>query len=229
MIDNEEGNNRSTGYPVSVDGWFSSGLNLFRTRGRVLISGMAVIIVYSLFLLLIGYLPGGEVVGIIIQLTFGLVLTAGWLNFCLRLVRGEEGLTARDIFRPFSDFQSVWLLSITLSLIIAFGTFMFIIPGIYAIIRLGMSIFIVVDKKTSLADTFRFSARITSGHEGKLLIYYGILVGLYGLAVFPYLIDMAALGAVTSALFNFVITPVLGVTYASAYDSLLYLFEEKEQ
>ena len=228
MIDSEEGNNRSIAYPVSVDGWFSSGLNLFRTRGRVLISGMAVIIVYSLFLLLIGYLPGGEAVGIIIQLTFGLVLTAGWLNFCLRLVRGEEGLTARDIFRPFSDFQSVWLLSVTLSLIIAFGTFLFIIPGIYAIIRLGMSIFIVVDRKTKLSDTFRFSAMITSGHEGKLLIYYGILVGLYGLAVFPYLIDMATLGAVTSAVFNFVITPVLGVTYASAYDSLLYLFEEKE-
>ena len=228
MVDTEEEKKGSEGFPVSVDGWFSSGLNLFRTRRRTLISGMAVIISYSLFLLMIGYIPGGETIGIIIQLTFGLVLTAGGLNFCLRLVRGEEGLTARDIFRPFSDFQSVWLLSISLSLIIALGTFLFIIPGIYAILRLGLSIFIVVDKKMPLADTFRFSAKITSGHEGKLLVYYGILLGLYGLAVFPYLINMATLGAFTSSFFNFVITPALGVTYASAYDSLLYLYEEEE-
>ena len=224
----EEEKKESEGFPVSVDGWFNSGLHLFRTRSRTLISGMAVIISYSLFLLLIGHIPGGETIGIIIQLTFGLVLTAGWLNFCLRLVRGEDDVTARDIFRPFADFQSVWLLSMSLSLIIALGTFLFVIPGIYAILRFGMSIFIVVDKKTALADSLRFSAKITGGHEGKLLVYYGILLGLYGLAVFPYLINMASLGAVTSSFFNFVITPVLGVTYASAYDSLLYLYEEEK-
>ncbi len=214
-------------FPVSADGWFRSGWHLFKTRNRVLIGGIAVIIAYSILLLLLGYMPGGETIGIIIQFTFGLVLTAGWLNFCLRLVRGETDVSARDIFRPFSNFQSVWLLSISLSLIIAMGAFLFIIPGIYAVLRLGMSIFIVVDKETSLTDSLKFSAKITNGHEGKLLVYYGILLGLYGLAVFPYLIGMGHLGAFTTSVFNFVITPVLGVTYASAYDSLLYLYEEK--
>ncbi|MBN2070572.1 MAG: hypothetical protein JW814_03855 [Candidatus Krumholzibacteriota bacterium] len=223
----EEENKGSQPFPVSVDGWFSSGMNILKTRTGTLLSGMAVIILYSLFLLMLGRIPSGETIGIIIQLSFGLILTAGWLNFCLRLVRGEEDIRTADIFRVFSDFQPVWLLSISLSLLIALGTFLFVIPGIFAILRLGMSIFIVVDKKLPMADSFRFSIAMTRGHEGKLLIYYGILLGLYGLAVFPYLINMPSLGLFTSSIFNFLITPVLGVTYASAYDSLLYIYEEE--
>lgn len=211
-------------FPVSVDGWFRSGWHTFKTRNRQLIGGVAIIILYSIGLMLLGYLPGGDIIGIIIQLSFGLVLTAGWLNFCLRLVRDEE-VTWRVMFEPFSDFQRVWTINFALSVIIAAGTLLFIIPGIYAILRLGLSVFLAVDRREGVRDTFVMSLQMTKGNEGKLLVYYGMLIGLYGLAVYPYFAGYAMLGAVTTSIFNFVLTPVLGVTYASAYDSLLYMYE----
>lgn len=214
-------------YTISVDGWFRSGWHTFKKRSSLLVRGVAVIIAYSLILLLMGYFPGGEAISIVIQLTAGLVLTAGWLNFCLRLVRDED-VKVTDIFLPFYDFMTVWLVSITISLIVAAGTMLFIIPGIYAMVRIGMGMFAVVERKTGVTDTLKFSARLTSGHEGKLFVYYGILIGLYGLAVFPYLAGRSMLGAVTTSVFNFVLTPLLGVTYASAYDSLLYALEGPE-
>ncbi len=210
-------------YTVSIDGWFRSGWHTFIKRYVELLRGLSIIIAYSIALMLLSrFLPGGDMTGLFVQLTFGLVLTAGWFNFCLRLVR-EEDVSPLVIFHPFKDYLRVWMLAIILSLAVAAGMILFIIPGLYLMVRLGMAMFIVVEKPGGVTDTLKYSAKITSGHVGKLLIYYGILIGLYGLSMVPYLTGRQMLGAVTTTFFNFLVTPILGVTYASAYDSLLYL------
>lgn len=212
-------------YTVSIDGWFRSGWHTFKARHVDLLRGISIIIVYSIGLMLLArFIPGGDITGMLVQLTFGLVLTAGWFNYCLRLVR-EEQVSPTVIFHPFSDYLRVWMVGISMSIAVAAGMILFILPGLYVMARLGMAMFIVVEKPGGVVDTLKYSAKITSGHAGKLFVYYGILIGLYGLSVIPYFTGRPMLGAVTTTVFNFLVTPILGVTYASAYDSLLFLSE----
>ncbi len=181
--------------------------------------GVAVLFVYSLALMFIGLIPGGGVIGILIQLTAGLVLTVGWLNFCLRLVRGEE-VPVAAIFEPFSEFTRVWSVAIVISLLIAAGIFLFIVPGIYWMLKFGLGMFVVADEGMGVRETMERSDGLTRGHKSKLLVFYGLMIGLYGLSVFPYAVNMGVLGSITVSIYNFILTPILGVTYASAYDSL---------
>ncbi|HSG27655.1 MAG TPA: hypothetical protein VLA34_04180 [Candidatus Krumholzibacterium sp.] len=219
---------RQEGFPVSVDGWFSSGWYTFRKHGGLLVRGVAIMVAFSILVAVLGYLPGGEIIGIIMQLTVGLVLTAGWLNFCLRLVR-EEDPVPMDILRPFGEFTRVWLPAMALTLVVFTGSLLLIIPGFYLTVRLGMGMFTVIDKRTDVAGSMKASWRITSGHEGKLIVYYLIMIGLVGITIFPTLVGKVVLGGVASILFNFLIAPLMGVTYASAYDSLLFLGEHRDR
>ncbi|MBN1163167.1 MAG: hypothetical protein JXB45_01175 [Candidatus Krumholzibacteriota bacterium] len=207
-------------YDLTVDGWFSCGWHTFKSRNRQLFSGVMVLFAYSLALLFLGSLPGGSVIGIGVQLTLGLVLAAGWMNFCLRLVRGEDASPA-VIFSPFSRFWQVWSLAALLSVLIAAGLLLFVVPGLYWLLKFGLSMFAVVDRETSPQESMRLSERLTRGHKGKMLVFYGITMGLYGLSVFPFAMQRGMLGAISISIYSFVLTPFLGVTYASAYDSLL--------
>ncbi|MCK4537346.1 MAG: hypothetical protein KAV42_00975 [Candidatus Krumholzibacteria bacterium] len=215
-------------FPVSVDGWISSGWHTFRKYTRQLMRGVAIMVAFSLLVILVGYLPGGNVIGIFLQLTVGMVLTLGWFNFCLRLVR-EEDVSPIEIFRPFNSFLKAWFPAAVIASIVFVGSVLFILPGLYATIRLGMGMFLIVDKDTDLADTLKGSWRITAGHEGKLIVYYLLMMGLFGLIILPSLTGMQVIGVVGSIIFNFFITPLLGVTYASAYDSLLFLSEPQPE
>jgi len=212
-------------YPINVDGWFASGWHTFRKRAGTLFSGVAVLFLYFILLTGAGSLPGGDAVVILLQLTVGLALSAGWLLFCLRLVRGEE-TGASDMFEPFRRFGAVWGVSIWVSLLVAGGLFLFVIPGVYLMLRYGLAVFACVDGKLSPGESMRLSSDITSGHRWQLLVLYGIMIGLYGLSVFPYIVDLGGLGALTVPVYNFILTPLLGTAYASAYDSLVSTGEE---
>ncbi|MBU8920525.1 MAG: hypothetical protein KOO63_01575, partial [Bacteroidales bacterium] len=131
--------------------------------------------------------------------------------------------------RPFNSFLKVWFPAAVIASIVFVGSVLFILPGLYATIRLGMGMFLIVDKDTDLADTLKGSWRITAGHEGKLIVYYLLMMGLFGLVILPSLTGMQLIGVVGSMIFNFFITPLLGVTYASAYDSLLFLSEPQTE
>lgn len=156
----------------------------------------------------------------VIQLSIGLVLSVGWLNYCLAIVRGDP-VSINDIFAAFGRFADVWIVSIGLSLLISVGLLLFIIPGIYLLIRFGLCLLAVVDRGLPPLGSFRFSDRITRGYRPQLTVIYLIAIGLYALAVFPLIAGFQQFGIIALIVYNFVVTPMVSLTIASAYDSLV--------
>lgn len=212
-------------YTIGVDGWFVCAWHAVRTRTGVVLQGVAVLLLYVVLLSAVASLPGGEYVVIAVQLSAGLVLSAGWLLFCLRLVRGEE-VSPAVMFEPFRSFGRIWGVSITLSLLVAAGLFLFVLPGLYLAARFGLVILAAVDRGLSGTEALGTASRVSEGRRLQLLVLYGIMAGLYGLSAIPYLYGMGGLGMVTVTVYNFAVTPLLGAAHAAAWDSLLGAGEE---
>jgi hypothetical protein len=211
-------------YPLSVDGWFSFVLITMKKRGADVYRGVVVLLGYQVLLYTIGLLPGGVVLTLLIQLSAGLVLSVGWLNYCLKIVRGEK-VTIAVIFDAFGKFRDVWIVSILLSVIAFAGAVFFVVPGIYILVRYGFSLLAVLDKNIAPVKSFEFSSVITEGHRWQIAVFYIISVGLYILAVFPLLGGYQHIGMIALFVYNIVITPLVSMTLASAYDSLVYAYE----
>ncbi|HMA76715.1 MAG TPA: hypothetical protein VKO43_05380 [Candidatus Krumholzibacteriaceae bacterium] len=209
------------GYPLSVDGWFLFALNTITKRASDLYRGVVVLLGYQILLYLVGFMPGGVFLTLLLQLSAGLVLSAGWLNYCLRIARGQK-VTVAVILDAFGRFRDVWIVSILLSVFTFAGAIFFIIPGIYIMVRYGLSILVVLDKKKTPVSSFELSSTITEGHRWQLAVLYIITGGLYLMAAFPVLSGHQQIGMVTLFVYNIVITPLISMTLASAYDSLVY-------
>ncbi|MCD6378908.1 hypothetical protein J7M07_00500 [bacterium] len=212
------------GYPLSVDGWFLFALTRMKERGSDVYRGVVVLLGYQILLYPIGLLPGGVVLTLLIQVSAGLVLSVGWLNYCLKIVRGEK-VTISVIFDAFSKFRDVWIVSIFLSVIAFAGAIFFVVPGIYILVRYGFSLVTVLDKNIAPIKSFEFSSVITGGHRWQIAVFYIISVGLYMLAVFPLLGGYQQIGMIALFVYNIVITPLVSMTLTSAYDSLVYAYE----
>jgi uncharacterized membrane protein len=182
--------------------------------------GLAVMLLFMLVSLGLGMLPGGLYIGYIVQFTIGTVLQAGWYLFCLRLVRDEE-VSPGVIFEPFSRFWQVWLTAIVVPLVTAVGLIMFVIPGLYFWARFGMAIFAAVDRRLDVTDALEFSSKITEGNRLQVLLLHLLLAAIGLMLVLPGLLEMNNLGLVTMLGYVFILTPLSGTAYASAYDSLV--------
>ncbi len=214
-IDMEEG------YPLSADGWISFAWNTIRRRTSEVYRGVAVLLCYQLILYLVDIVPGGVVVTALIQLSAGLVLSVGWLGYCLKIVRGEK-VSIQNIFDGFRIFSGVWIVSIGLSFLVFLGLLFFIIPGIYLLIRYGLCLFAVLDRRLGPKEAFLFSSRITEGHRPQIALIYLIALGLYMLAVFPLISGYQNLGTAILLIYSFAVTPMISLILASAYDSLVF-------
>lgn len=207
-------------YTVGVQGWFSCAWNSMMARPNVVMKGLAVMLLFALVSLALGLLPGGLYIGYIVQFTIGTVLQAGWYLFCLRLVRDEE-VSPGVIFEPFNRFWQVWLTAIVVPLATAIGLIMFVIPGLYFWARFGMAVFAAVDRKLDVNNALEFSSRITEGNRLQVLLLHLLLAAIGLMLVLPSLLEMNNLGLLTMLGYVFILTPLSGTAYASAYDSLV--------
>lgn len=137
-------------------------------------------IVYSL--LYIFALPAkGEsmtISGIIVSVLCWLLLCLfqlGYMKNCFQTLDGEEpqfssyGQVSRKLF-------SYLVASIIFTLIVAIGTALFVIPGIYLILRLQFFFASMVDENTGIIESFKRSWEITKGHTLKLFIIMLIMI-----------------------------------------------------
>lgn len=207
-------------YTVGVQGWFSCAWNSMMARPHVVMRGLAVMLLFALVSLGLGMLPGGIYIGYIIQFTVGSVLQAGWYLFCLRLVRDEE-VSPGVIFEPFSRFWQVWLTAIVVPLVTAIGLLLFVIPGLYFWARFGMAVFAAVDRRLDVNEALEFSSMITEGSRLQVLLLHLLLAAVGVMLVLPGLLEMNNLGLLTMLGYVFILTPLSGTAYASAYDSLV--------
>lgn len=207
-------------YTVGVEGWFACAWHVIKTRPNLILRGLSVMLLFSLLGIGLGMMPGGSALVLILQITVGQVLQAGWYLFCLRLVRDED-VSPAVMFEPFRRFGQVWLVTIIIPLIIATGLLFFIVPGLYLWARFGMGIFAAVDRKLNLDEALNFSTRITEGSRLQILLLHLIMAGLGILLVIPSVFEMGNLGVITFLVYLFFLTPLFGTAYAAAYESLV--------
>lgn len=211
-------------YPVSVDGWIRCGWNAARERTADLYRGIALLISYQFILFLIGFLPGGIFIVMLIQLTAGVVLSVGWLNYCLSIVRGRD-VKPTDILDPFGRFAPVWGVSIILSILVSVGLIFLIAPGVYILVRYGFSLFSVMDEKLSVIESLGFSEKITREHGWQLAVFYLIALGSFYAAAIIYMSGNRDLGILVMIVYHLFITPLISLIFASSYDSLYSAYE----
>ncbi len=207
-------------YTVGVEGWLACAWHVIKMHPNVILRGLAIMLLFALLCIGLGMMPGGNALVLILQITVGQVLQAGWYLFCLRLVRDEDA-SPTVMFEPFRRFVQVWLVTITIPLIIAAGLLFFIVPGLYLWARFGMGIFAAVDRKLNLDEALNFSTRITEGNRLQILLLHLIMAVLGILLVIPSVLEMGNLGAITFLVYLFFLTPLSGIAYAAAYDSLV--------
>lgn len=94
---------------------------------------------------------------------------------------------ATDFKTDFNTFMTVLWANIITGLIIIAGTLLFIIPGIIAMLRLSMSIYLILDKKMKAWEAIKESWRITSSYSWKIL-------GMVLIAMIVALISLIPLG-----------------------------------
>jgi len=220
-------NDTEEGYPLSADGWISCAWSTIRSRGADVYRGVAVLLCYQLILYLMDIIPGSVVATVLIQLSAGLVLSVGWLGYCLRIVRGKK-VSIKNIFDGFAIFADVWIVSIGLSLLVFLGLLFFVVPGIYILVRYGLCLFAILDRKEGPKGAFLFGSRISEGHRPQIAIIYLIALGLYMLAAFPVITGYQNLGTAALLIYNFAVTPMISLILASAYDSLVFAVSQRE-
>jgi len=95
-------------------------------------------------------------------------LTVGICGICLNLLRGREPDVA-ELFTPFKNFASVFLLYFLNTLFTALWMLLLIVPGIIKSLSYSMSYFIMAENPSiSQADARRTSMRMMEGHKWEL-------------------------------------------------------------
>jgi uncharacterized membrane protein len=75
-------------------------------------------------------------------------------------------------------FFTYLLTNILLALLVAFGTMLLIVPGVFWALKYGLAPFLVADDKVEdPLDAFRVSARLTEGSRGHLLVFGLAVIG----------------------------------------------------
>ncbi len=217
-------------YPVSVDGWFSCGWDILKERTGDLYRGVAVLAAYQGVLFLINLLPGGIFITLVIQLTAGLVISVGWMNYCLRIVRSER-VEPLSILDSLNRFRDAWAVSVLLSLMVSVGLIFLVIPGIYLMVRFGFSLFAVIDRDLPVSGSFGFSERIIRGNVLQLAVFYLIAMGSFYITALLFLNISGSAGLIMMVLYHLAVTPFISLAFASAYDSVVCFYEylEKEE
>jgi len=215
-------------YPISVDGWFSCGWNTLKERAGDLYRGVALLAVYQGILFLLNLLPGGIFITLIIQLTAGLVISVGWLNYCLRIVRSER-VDPASILNALNRFRDTWAVSALLSLMVSVGLVFLVIPGIYLMARYGFSLFAVMDRDLSVSDSFRFSDTIVKGSIIQLAIFFLIAMGSFYITALLFLSMSGRAGLIIMIIYHLAVTPFISLAFASAYDSVVCSYEYIEE
>jgi hypothetical protein len=84
-----------------------------------------------------------------------------------------------------------------------------------------MGIFASVDRKLDTSDALDLSSRITEGSRLQILLLHLLMAAIGILLLIPSLLEMRWLGIIGFLVYMFVISPLTGLAYAAAYDSLI--------
>jgi hypothetical protein len=116
-------------------------------------------------------LAGLVTVGISAYFFIGMILVT------LKMARGERA-TVNDLFSGGPFLLNGIIVHWIVSLLTMIGLSLCLVPGIYVLLVLGLSMYMVVDQRTGIADSLRYSYLAM---QGNLLAGLGLLITAIGL------------------------------------------------
>jgi len=216
---------------LTLGSWLSKGWSTYKRSMNQLIGASIILSAFSLVVGLPALVPGGILITVVGQLVIAPALIVGWCFLCLRLVRGVDTKTS-VVFAGFSNFGAAWVTFFLFFLIVLGGFLLLVIPGIIWVLKYGLCLFAVMDKKLTASKAIQLSGRITKGHKGKLFGIY-LISSLLSILMLPFSFGLQSTflgqdigstlivaGFVPYLVGVFVITPWIGASFAAAYDSL---------
>ncbi|MBN2094184.1 MAG: hypothetical protein JW740_02335 [Candidatus Zambryskibacteria bacterium] len=122
---------------------------------------------------------------VLILIIISIIVKMGYSKLFLRMYDGEKP-EFFDIFREYRIFWRYLGVSIFLTLTVASGLLLLIIPGIFWAVRFSFAPLIVIDTKIEPIRAMRESWTITKGSFWKLLGFYVLiaLINLVGVMFF---------------------------------------------
>ncbi len=136
-----------------------------------------------------------------------IIQRAGWLNYCMKLSRGEKAGFG-DIVEVFAKTGKIIWLCILEGIFTFLWSLLFIVPGIVASYRYRQAMYIMLDNPgLGALECIRRSKAMMDGHKGELFVLDLSFIGwdiLYGI--------IFMVGVWTE--------PYTGVTYAEYYNEL---------
>lgn len=133
----------------------------------------------------------------------GVFVGTGFTLITLKIAKGETA-TLRDLLPPGKLVWKYFCASAVSGILILVGLILFIIPGLYLMLRFAMVRFAILDG-AEIMGSLDASAQATKGVKGRLLLFFLALLGIN------------ILGAVALLVGLLVTVPVSAIAYAHVY------------
>ncbi len=116
------------------------------------------------------------ITGVIMRVLLSIIFEMGLIKISLKFCDNETPRFS-DLISQYRLFFRYLLASILESLIVIFGFFLLIMPGIIFSIRFSFFEYLIVDKNSRVIQSLKESWQITKGNTWNLFLFY-ILLGL---------------------------------------------------
>ena len=126
------------------------------------------------------YQNGGSPLSMVVSLILSVFLGLGLTRVGLKLISGKE-VKVGQLFGEGRKLLRALGAQILLTLMIALGCLLLIVPGIYLALRFGFCVTAIVDRDLGVIESFKYSSSITANNR-ILLLGLLLLCGLIGVA-----------------------------------------------
>ncbi len=115
-------------------------------------------------------------------------IRGGYDMAMLRLIRGDDSVSFRDLFAGFSKFDKLFLTFLLYTLAVVGGFILLIVPGIILLIALWPAFLLVMEDDLGPVDAIKGAWALTRGYKMKLFVlglvsFAAIIAGLLALGV----------------------------------------------
>ena len=126
----------------------------------------------------------------------------------LRLIRGDDSVSFRDLFAGFSKFRKLFLTFLLYSFTVVGGFILLILPGIILLIALWPAFLLVMEDDLNPIEAMKGAWELTRGYKMEILVL--TLVG----------ITMVIAGVLTLGVGLFVAGPMVNLIRIGAYQEM---------
>ncbi len=194
------------GYSLDLGQTFSRGFEIFKKN-------LGCFVLYTLVLMIIFIVLGAfpdrlRPAASGINLVISAPLMAGFFIVAFKLIKGQS-TTFGDFFRGFDRFVPLFLANLVMSIFIAIGFLLLIIPGIYLAVSYLFTIPLIVERKFDFWEAMESSRRLITKNWFTF----------FGLAILLFLLNLGGL-----LLLGLGVLFTLPITYcvmAAAYESVV--------